>query len=147
MDATPVTDPEPPVLELSTRLSEGQANAIYAAAYHLSERGKHDQACALFALLGMYEPQEPKYAHATGMCFRRMGQYEQAIPLFARAMALRPNDYAPAFQLVECMMLLNKRNEAKELLEMIAGASREQGQPQTTMRAKAIMDLITERKS
>jgi type III secretion system low calcium response chaperone LcrH/SycD len=128
-------------------LSEGQVNTIYTAAYQLSERGRHDQACALFGLLRMYRPQEAKYSHAMGICFRKMGAHDQAIPFFARAMELQPDDFGPAFQLIECMMLLGQRDEAMQVLQVVANSAREIGQITTTMRAKAIMDLITERKS
>jgi len=126
----------------SDRLSDGQANSIYASAYHLSQRGRHDQASALFALLGMYRPQEPKYTHAVAVCFRELGQYEDAIRMFARTMELSPGDYTPTFNLIQCLLLLNQRDKAVELLQTLATAARDEGQLHTLERATAMLDLV-----
>jgi type III secretion system low calcium response chaperone LcrH/SycD len=147
MNVTEDTVADAPATDELHQLSEGQVNTIYTAAYQLSERGRYDQACALFALLRLYRPDEPKYSHAAGICFRKMGAYEQAIPFFARAMELKPDDFGPAFQLIECMMHLGLREKAIEVLQAVASSGRDYGQVATTMRAKAIMDLITERRS
>jgi type III secretion system low calcium response chaperone LcrH/SycD len=146
MNATEDTVADAPATDALHQLSDGQVNTIYQAAYQLSERGRYDQACALFALLRLYRPDEPKYSHAAGICFRKLGNYEQAIQFFARAMELKPDDFGPAFQLVECLMHLGRREEATQALQLVASTARESGQPAAIMRAKAIMDLITERK-
>jgi tetratricopeptide (TPR) repeat protein len=128
--------------DLSRRLSDAQVNTIHTAAYHLSKKGEHDQASALFGLLGLYRPTEPMYAQAVGVCFRKMGRYEDAIRGFARAMQMRPNDFGPAFMIVECMMLLGKREEARDVLQIIAGAAGQDGQVKAVERATAMMQLV-----
>jgi Flp pilus assembly protein TadD len=142
MNATQDAAPEAATPDFSNRLSDGQANAIYTSAYHLSNQGRHEQATALFALLGLYRPKDPKYAHAVAISFRRMGNYEEAIRMFARTMELRPDDYGPAFQLIECMLLLGRRDEAKGLLDTIVGAAQHDGQTATVERAAALLELI-----
>lgn len=124
------------------RLSEGQANSIYASAYHLSKNGRHDQASALFALLGMYRPQEPKYTHAVAVCFRELGQYEDAIRMFARTVELSPGDYTPTFNLIQCLLLLDQREKAIDLLQTVAKAAREEGQHHTLERATVMLELL-----
>jgi tetratricopeptide (TPR) repeat protein len=128
--------------DCANRLSDGQANTIYRAAYQLSESGRHDQAVALFALLGLYRPQEPKYALAAAICFRRTGRYDQAIAFFAQTMKLRPHEYGPAFQMVECMMLQGRRDESVQLLKDIAAAATEVGEKNAAERAGALLELV-----
>jgi hypothetical protein len=57
-------------------------------------------------------------------------------------MELRPDDYGPAFQLIECMLLLGRRDEAKGLLDTIVGAAQHDGQTATVERAAALLELI-----
>jgi tetratricopeptide (TPR) repeat protein len=128
--------------DVSTRLTDGQANTMYTAGYNMSRSGDHERASALFGLLQMYRPDEPKYAHATAICFRKMGRYEDAIPLFARTMELAPDDSGPAFQLIECLMLLKHHEKARGLLQLIAGVARDEGKTETLERALALTQLI-----
>jgi type III secretion system low calcium response chaperone LcrH/SycD len=144
MNATEDIATDAPATDTLHHLSDGQVNTIYTAAYQLSERGRHDQACALFALLRMYRPQEAKYSHAVGICFRKLGSYEQAIPFFASAMELKPDDFAPAFQLIECLMLLGRREQAMQVLQAVASGGADYAQEAATERARALMSLITE---
>jgi tetratricopeptide (TPR) repeat protein len=132
----------PQELDFSNRLSDEQANTIYTAGYQLTRKGDHERASALFGLLGMYRPHEPMYAHAVAVCFRKLGRYKEAIPLFARTMELRPDDYGPAFQLIECLMLLKEHDKALGLLEIIAGVARDEGKTETLERAVALTELI-----
>ena len=92
----------------------------------------------------MYRPREPKYAHAVGVCFRKMGCYEDAIRLFARTMELEPDDFGPAFQMVECMMLLGQRDRALQTLETIAETAGAGGQAAAQERAQALKDIIVD---
>ena len=133
---------EPEVLDFSNRLSDGQANSIYRNGYRLSEQGRHEQASTLFALLGIYRPQEPKFAHALAICFRKLGRYEDAIREFARTMELRPNDFGPVFPLIECLMLLHRREQALDLLMKVVQVAREGGQAQPLERAQALLELL-----
>lgn len=129
------------------RLSDGQANSIYAAAYHLSQQGKHDHASTLFALLSMYCPNESKYARSVAICFRKMGRYEDAIRYFARTMELRPQNYEPAFQLIECMLLIGRQKEAIDLLEKMAAMAADTGQEKVLERSSAMLTLMSVRES
>jgi Flp pilus assembly protein TadD len=136
-----------PLPDVARRLSDGQANTIYAAAYQLSEQGRHDQAVSLFALLALYRPKEPKYALATAISFRRMRRYEEAIVLFGQTMALQPHNWGPAFQMVECMMLLGRRAEALNVLATIKHDSEQAGQKDAVERAGALLELIEQGES
>jgi tetratricopeptide (TPR) repeat protein len=140
--ATAQTPPAPEAAAaISKRLSDGQANTIYMAAYQLGEKGRHDDAVALFALLGLYRPQEPKYALAAAISFRRMGRYEEAVAFFARTMKLRPHEYGPAFQMIECMMLQGRRDDSVQMLTNIAASAAELGQKDAAARATALLEL------
>lgn len=128
--------------DLTGRVSDGQANAIYTVGYNLSQRGKYDQAATLFTMLTIYRPKDPKYTRAVAICFRKMGQYEEAIRLFARTMELRPDNYEPAFQLIECMLLMGKQDEANDLLEAIAAVACNTGQTQLLEQATGMLELL-----
>lgn len=130
------------VLDFSNRLSDGQANSIYRNACRLSGQERHEQASTLFALLGIYRPQEPKYAHALAICFRKLGRYEDAIREFARTMEMRPDDFGPVFPLIECLMLLNRRDQALELLNTVATVARARNQVAPLERALALLELL-----
>jgi type III secretion system low calcium response chaperone LcrH/SycD len=123
-------------------LSNGQANSLYATAYHLAERGEHDKASALFALLGMYRPRDARYPLAVGVCFRKMGHYEDAIRMFARTMQLDPANHAPAFQVVECLLLLDRREQARQLLASMIEVAGSEGAPATVERAQAMLGFL-----
>jgi type III secretion system low calcium response chaperone LcrH/SycD len=141
-DVSAQTDHEPHTTALADRLSDGQANSLYATAYQLAERGKHEKANSLFALLGMYCPQEPKYPHAAGVCFRKLGQYEDAIRMFARAQQLDPDNHDPAFQVVECMLLLGRREAARDLLLSMIEIARRDAREVTLERAEAMLSFL-----
>ena len=130
------------VKDYSDRLSDGQANSIYAAAYHMSQQGKHEQASTLFALLSMYCPREPKYTRSVAICFRKMRRYEDAIRYFAKTMELRPDNFEPAFQLVECMLLMGRRDDAVDLLEKFATMATDTGQTSILDQASAMLELL-----
>lgn len=122
---------EPHTSILADRLSDGQANTLYATAYQLAERGQHEKASAVFALLGMYRPGDARFAHAAGICYRKLGRYQDALAMFGRALQIEPGDYAPAFQVVECLLLLGRRGEAQELLKAMLNVLR-QDHPETS---------------
>lgn len=135
-------DPEFPDSTLGDRLSDAQVNSLYASAYQLADRGNHDQASSLFALLGMYRPQVPKYAFAVGVCFRKLGKYEDAIRMFGRAQKLEPLNHEPAFQVVECMLLLGHREHAQALLKSMAKVARRNESASTLERVEAILSFL-----
>lgn len=137
----PASD-EPETLDFSNRLSDGQANTLYRVAYRLSEQGRHEQASTLLALLCLYRPEEPKYARAGAICFRKVGRYEDAIRMFAKTMELRPDDFEPVFPLVECLLLLKRREQALDLLAKVATVARETGQPGPLERALTLIQLL-----
>lgn len=131
------------VQDYSRRLSDGQANSIYAAAYQLSQQGKHEQASTLFALLSMYRPREPKYTRSVAICFRKMGWYGEAIRYFAKTMELNPDNFEPAFQLVECMLLMGRRDDAVDLLEKFASMAADTGRTGILDKASAMLELLS----
>lgn len=141
----PQATPEPgqePEAGLSSRVSDGQANSIYAVAYGLSQQGKHEQAATLFTMLTIYRPREPKYTRAVAICLRKMGQYQEAIRQFARTMELKPDSYEPAFQLIECMLLLGRREAAVELLETMAAMAGDTGQLRVLEQSRTMLELL-----
>ncbi|RYX93950.1 MAG: tetratricopeptide repeat protein [Comamonadaceae bacterium] len=144
-DAAALAQPALPpavVPDYSDRLPEGQANSVYAAAYTLSQQGKHEQASTLFALLSMYRPREPKYTRSVAICFRKMGRYEDAIRYFAKTMELSQDSYEPAFQLVECMLLMGRREEAAGLLGKFCDMAAATGNDAVLAQAGGMLDLL-----
>ena len=138
----PAQTPMPEFPDFSTRLSQPQANALYAMAYQLSERGRHEQAHSMLLLLRMYRPRDPSYSKAMAICCRKMGRYEEAIRFFAQTMELQPDEHGPAFQLIECMVLLGLRENACDLLHMMSELAREQGLTDTLERAEALLEFL-----
>lgn len=132
----------PQLPDFSDRISDAEANAMYAAAYNLSRLGRHEQAATMLSLLTLYRPDDARTAYALGVCLRKMGQYKEAIRAFADAMELRHDDFEPAFQLIECMALLGRRNEIWDLLRLIEEVSRHEGKTDWADRAKTLMELL-----
>ncbi|WP_048439659.1 hypothetical protein [Caenimonas sp. SL110] len=122
-------------------MNEAQANSLYARVYMLTEQGRFDQANVLLALISMYRPDEPKFLLASAICFRKTGCYEEAVQKFAKVMELAPDDDGPAFQMIECMGLMGRQDDAVDLLKSMAAVARRDGKTETLERATALLEL------
>ena len=132
----------PRLPDFANRLPQSEAEAMYALAYQLTERGLHDKAFATLTVLRLYRPKDPSYAKAMAICCRKMGRYDEAVRYFAQTMELRPDDYEPAFQMIECMVLMGAREQAGEVLRMISVVARHAGLTDTLERAETLLGFM-----
>jgi tetratricopeptide (TPR) repeat protein len=128
-------------MDYADRITDGQANTLYAHAYQLHERGRHDQAAAVFMVLCRYRPREARYPFAAGVCYRKLGRLTDAIANFARAGDLQANYYAADFQMIESALLLGRRKEVLPLLELLERKAREQNQTKAADRAASMLEF------
>lgn len=145
VDFAVASAPEPNTSVLGGEISDGQANTLYATAYQYADRGQHDKASVLFAVLGMFRPHDSRFAQAAGVCYRKLGQYQDALAMFGRALQLEPGNLAPAFQVVDCLLLLGRRDEAQGLLKAMLEMLRQddpEASDASTERIEAMLGFI-----
>jgi tetratricopeptide (TPR) repeat protein len=51
-----------------------------------------------------------------GSCLQRQNQPEQAVLLFAQTLLLQPDDAAAAYRLGECLLAIDRNEEARDVL-------------------------------
>jgi Flp pilus assembly protein TadD len=127
---------------MSQRLTEAQANGLYADAYHLLQAGNADKAAMRFGMLALFRPDEARAWHGLGLCCRRAGDAAAAANAFAQAFERQPQQLEPGLLLAESLLLLGQRDAASALLARIERAAEEQNDAAARMRASGLRELI-----
>ncbi len=99
------------------RFSDADLHAMYATATSFMASGRFDKAVSILIVCCMYRPHQPKYLVALGVCHRRLQQYEMAVRVFSLATSMDPMHYDAALQTAECLLRLQRPDEARQVLK------------------------------
>jgi predicted Zn-dependent protease len=120
-------------------ISPDELDALYGVGNDLCNEGSFHHALPIALQLVLHEPREPRYSFMAGSCLQRQNQPEQAVLLFAQTLMLRPGDAAAAYRLGECLLAMDRKEEAREVLLETIELCRE------NERYRKLYDLATER--
>ncbi len=109
------------------RLTDAQAEALYAQGYLHQCAGKWPLARDHFQMLAIYRPDEPRYLRALGIAFRKTGRLEEALPVQRLAMSLSPADPVLSMDLAETLIANHQFAAARAVLDLTRAQCR--GQP------------------
>lgn len=104
-------------LPASTRFTDDQIETVYGIGYALYQQGKFESAVGLYQVLLIYRPMDARIMTAFAMCCKRLSRFDAAIPAFAAALALAPDDPSSAIHLSECLAALGKLDECRTILD------------------------------
>ena len=100
------------------KITDAQAEGIYAQAYRLYNTGKYKDACNLFRLLVMINSTEAKYALGMAACFHMQKEYKAAADMYMLCSILDPASPIPPFHASDCYIQMKDRVSALFSLEL-----------------------------
>lgn len=117
----------------------GQARGAYAVENYV-------QAENMFQGLALFKGDDVRvWLGYAGAC-EAQKKWEQAAVGYAMAMALKPGDPVPAYRAGISMLNMNKKDEARQLLELAAGTREEMKNDSMRMpyveRAQSMLDML-----
>jgi len=97
-------------------ISLDELDALYGVGYELCNEGSFHHALPIALQLVLHAPREPRYSFMAGSCLQRQNQPEHAALLFAQTLLLQPEDAAAAYRLGECLLAVDRNDEARNVL-------------------------------
>lgn len=108
-------------------ISDEDVSVIYSYAYQLFNSGKYAEACELFKMLLVLDPQEAGFASALAACYHKMKDYETAMIMYMTHAQLSPFDPVPLLYSYDCFLRMG--NPEGAYLVLCAAAKRAEGEP------------------
>lgn len=88
-------------------ISDEEISLFYSYAYQLFNGGKYLEACELFKMLFVLNPEEGGFASALAACYHKMQDYETAFAFYMMHAQISPFDPVPLFYCYDCLMHMN----------------------------------------
>jgi eukaryotic-like serine/threonine-protein kinase len=85
--------------------------------YYVSVTGKIEEAAQVYTQFSQTYPGDYAAHNNLSRCLRMLGRYEMAISEAKEALRIRPDSYAPVFNLMNSYIPLHRLDEAKEAFE------------------------------
>lgn len=98
--------------------------SLYRIACKLCNDGEFKHALPVALQLMLHDPKDSRYAFQSGSCLQRLGEFNYAAILYARALDLKRDDAAAAYRLGECLLATDHTVEAKNMFEMAIESAR-----------------------
>lgn len=125
------------------KLSDADAEALYALAYNQYNRASYADALASFRILVAFRPADPTYLLGSALCFQRMGRYSEAIGGYSMLSLVEPENPSHQLACAECQLLANRRDDAARTLEGVIAQCAETGTHEAVRaRAQAMLELL-----
>jgi type III secretion system low calcium response chaperone LcrH/SycD len=127
----------------AARFSDAQIEVIYSIAHSLFMQGKIENACGIFQVLLIYRPLDARILVAFGICCKRLGRFDGAIPAFTGALVADPSNLSSAVHLAECLAALGRKEETMTILEPLLKISQLDDSYETLRkRAETLHELL-----
>lgn len=105
---------------LAGKFSDAQIEIMYSVGHGLFMQGKFEQALNVFKLILVYRPLQPKFLQAYGTVLKRLGRFEDAIPIFAAAVFLdEAVEPALPVHIAECLAALGHVHLSERILQPV----------------------------
>ena len=92
---------------------------LYALGHGFYQQARYEEASRIFGFLALHDHMEPRFILALGASLQMTGRYEEAVRVYTVAVVLDPADPVPTFHLAECLIALERIQDAVEGLEMV----------------------------
>ena len=129
-------------LPSSHRLSQADADVIYAQAFQLAAQGRHEAAYGYFSLLTLYRPTEVRSLKGLALCYRMLEHYDQALSVYSFLAVIEPQELDHDIAIVECLLLKRELDEARATVQLVLQCARDQPAGKAAARAQALHDLL-----
>ncbi|QIU92624.1 type III secretion system translocator chaperone SicA [Yokenella regensburgei] len=117
-------------------------DGLYAYAYDFYQKGSLDEAEAFFRFLSFYDFYNPDYIVGLAAVYQLKKQFQKACDLYAVAFALSKNEYRPVFHAGQCLLFMQKIEEARLSFELV----REQSSDETLVAmSQAYLDSLSKK--
>lgn len=106
--------------EFYKRLSDEQAEVVYFVGHTLFTQGKFEKALNVFKLILLYRPFDPRNLEAYATTLKRLGRFEEAIPVYVSALIFGElSSPSPSIHIAECLAALGRSDESEKMLRPI----------------------------
>lgn len=105
-------------------VSDKEISVIYSYAYQLFNSGKYLEACELFKMLFILNPEEGGFASGLAACYHKMQDYETALAFYMMHAQISPFDPVPLFYCYDCLMRMNNFEGAYLTLRAVIGRAK-----------------------
>ena len=116
--------------------------ALYALGHGLYEQGRYAEAVKAFGFLLMHNHLEKRYVGAFASSLQMARRHAEAVQYYALASAMDMSDPAPTFHTAECLIALNRLDEAREALGFVIAQSADAARQPLRERALALLALL-----
>jgi type III secretion system low calcium response chaperone LcrH/SycD len=125
------------------RLTDADAEAVYAVAHGQFGQGRYDEALRSFQLLLVYRPTHTVYLLGAALCLQRMRRYDVAAAAYTALSLLEPQQPSHLLALAECQLLNQEPAQARETLTQLTDLCHGQpGHDLARARARAMLELM-----
>jgi type III secretion system low calcium response chaperone LcrH/SycD len=125
------------------RLTDADAEAVYAIAYRKYGQSHYEEALRYFQLLLVYRPTHKVYLLGTALCFQRLRRYGLAMAAYEALHILDPQDPGHTLALAECQLLCHDHAQARDTLARVIDFCRDNaGHDPVRARAQAMLELM-----
>ncbi len=106
--------------DLARRFSDEQIEVLYSVGHGLFTQGKFENALNVFKMIMLYRPFDARNMEAYATTLKRMGRFEEAMPIFAAALLYGElADPMPSIHMAECLAALGRADESARMLRPI----------------------------
>ncbi|MFD0669012.1 tetratricopeptide repeat protein [Ramlibacter sp. MAHUQ-53] len=131
-------------LPSSNLLTDAEAESIYALARQQVAAGQHEAAFRQFCMLTTFKPTQPRYLNGLALAHRLLGRFEDAMEVYHFALQLDPDDPRHALNVAECLLLMQRPQDALAALEVVIRFCEGRDTvPGVLSRAKALAELLS----
>ncbi|MGA6366635.1 MULTISPECIES: type III secretion system translocator chaperone SicA [Proteus] len=123
-------------LKDESTIPEGFMEGIYSFAYDFYQKGKLDEAEAIFKFLCLYDFYNVDYIMGLAAVNQLKKQYQAAVDLYALAYLNADKDYRPVFYAGQCNLSLGEKEKAKYCFDQVVKNINDE-----TIKEKAIVYL------
>lgn len=103
--------------DISKRVSNEQIEVMYSIGHSTFMQGKLDKALNVFQLILLYRPLDARILEACATTLKRMGRFEEAIPVYGSVMVFGDmKNPMPSVHIAECLAALGRKNDSEKML-------------------------------
>jgi tetratricopeptide (TPR) repeat protein len=130
-------------LKSRTRFPRETLNVISSMAWGLMQQHQFERAYLYYNLLTLYDPIDTGFLTGQALCARELGRPGEALMLLDLATYIDPEQPLHALLAAECLLELDRVEEARELLPTIARFCAENSEYQAVgERAQALLSRV-----
>lgn len=120
-----------------------ELEALYSLGYSLYEQAQYSDAFKAFSVLVAYDHLDLRYAGGLAGAAKEIGRYEDALRQYMFLALASPMEPAPLYHSAECLLRLQKQDEAVEALDLVIQLCEENAQYAAIKeRAEGLRNLV-----